>query len=168
MANKPRWEEIQKWIHEEALKQAGQMDRGQGFSKKHYAPPFGQGIPYTSPSREMSPTAPPQSKKQLFMDMEQYGAPPRGNLRQLTPEGIQQLQKQQQLQELGKILQQQQQSQPRNYTRPFEEPTQNQLNDYKQNHPINRMFEEPTQNQLNDYKQNHPMNRMWDALKNYR
>ena len=146
MANKPRWEEIQKWIHEEALKQAGQMDRGQGFSKEHYAPPFGQGTPYTSPSREMSPTAPPQSRKQLFMDMEQYGAPPRGNLRQLTPEGIQQLQKQQQIQELGKILQQQQ-SQPRNYTRPFEE---------------------PTQNQLNDYKQNHPMNRMWDALKNYR
>ena len=88
----------------------------------------------------------PRSREQMFMDMEQYGAPPTNDLRQLTPRGIQELQKQQQMQELSRVLQQQQQ-QPRSYTRPFEA---------------------PTQNQLNNYKQNHPMNRMWDEMKNYR
>ena len=86
----------------------------------------------------------PRSREQMFMDMEQYGAPPTNDLRQLTPNGIQELQKQQQMQELNRVLQQQQ---PRSYTRPFEA---------------------PTQNQLNNYKQNHPMNRIWDEMKNYR
>ena len=106
---------------------------------------------------ENSPNATPEDLREFGlgpdgkrMDGKSFTAPfSQGDmwkeLEQLTPSAIRQLQKYQQLQELGRVLQQQQQ--PRSYTRPFEA---------------------PTQNQLNNYRQNHPMNRMWNELKNYR
>ena len=151
---------------------AGQIYRGD-MPREYYAPPFGEGKSYGLSPREVenkrrdswlyknSPNATPEDLREFGlnpqgqrMDGKSFTAPfSQGDmwkeLEQLTPSAIRQLQKHQQLQELGRALQQQhqQQSQPRSYTRPFEA---------------------PTQNQLNNYEQNHPMNRMWNELKNYR
>ena len=41
----PNWNESPTW---EEIERSGQMPRG-NMARKHYAPPFGQGIPYSSP-----------------------------------------------------------------------------------------------------------------------
>jgi hypothetical protein len=122
-----------KWLYEnspnatpEDLKEFGLNPQGQRLDGKSFTAPFSQG--------------------DMWKDLEQYGLSPSNAPQQLSPHQIQGLHQLIQEQDLNKVRQQQQQQQ-RSYTRPFEA---------------------PTQNQLNNYKQNHPMNRMWDELKNYR
>ena len=50
-SNKPTWEDIQQFRRE--VEKSGQMYRGD-MPRENYAPPFGQGIPYNSPTNRPS------------------------------------------------------------------------------------------------------------------
>ena len=79
----PNWDRLPTW---EEVQRSGQMYRG--MPKKHYAPPFGQGTPFNSSSREMSPREIENRKRDRWLyensqnatpeDLREFGLDPQG------------------------------------------------------------------------------------------
>ena len=91
MGGRPRWEDIQQ----------AQLDRGPDFTQKHQG-----GEVYNTPIDQMSPPAYQPDRRQPSYNGESSG------LRELSPEGINQLNQLRQQEELNRAMPQQRQQQP--------------------------------------------------------